>query len=174
MYLRVACPLPQLLQLRTSPRTNMCVDVVAAVVVMLELSLLSSCPPPQFSLPLSLSLVLLQALLMHWLHWVTRQMCKSHKGTPKGGERGRMEGGWEWKYVCVCVWQHVCGIRFEQSEHVLARGEKLLIQLVAAKALSPLSSSVCRSLSKSLSYSASLSLPLSPFYSHILFTGHFT
>lgn len=45
--------------------------------------------------------------------------------------------------VCVCVRQHVCGIRVERSEHVLARGEKLLIQLVIAKALSPLSSSLC-------------------------------
>lgn len=41
----------------------------------------------------------------------------------------------------MCVCQHVCGIRLEQSEHVLARGEKSLNQLVATKALSPLSSS---------------------------------
>lgn len=42
----------------------------------------------------------------------------------------------------MCVCQHVCGIRLEQSEHVLARGEKSLNQLVATKALSPLSSSL--------------------------------
>ena len=79
--------------------------------------------------------------------------CTSHKGTQKDREREngrkkrkRMTEDQMYVCVCMCDCQHVCGIRPEQSERVLARGEKLLIQLVVAKALSSLSSSLCVSL----------------------------
>lgn len=63
--------------------------------------------------------------------------------------------------MCVCDSMSVV-LGLKHSKRVLARRERLLIQLVAAKALSPLSSSLCLSLSQNpfLSQSRSLSPPL--------------
>lgn len=120
MYLRIACPQFWLEQMSSSRRINVCCCCCGSVIPaglahpLPPASLLLSRPPGSPK----------ARILSDDKANVQKSWRDSERKREKQGE-----GGW--------VWQHICGIRL-----VLATGEKLLIQLVAAKALLPLSSSL--------------------------------